>query len=144
MYSDWTLLMAQPGPNFNEQRRVFRQVLGPHVVGQYDALIQRHLDSFCGALSGVSGNPFPVIVECVAFRSEPLSYPLTLSLSTVGAIVAKLGYGEKVYQAHGEELVGINRQRIELITWVFTQFWMVDVFPLCKFFSPSQLGKMLT
>jgi cytochrome P450 len=65
MYSDWTMLMSQPGPNFSEQRRVFRQALGPHVIGDYDALIQRHFDSFCGALAGVSGNPFPVIVEYV-------------------------------------------------------------------------------
>jgi hypothetical protein len=42
-----------------------------------------------------------------------------------------------VYQAHGEELVRINRQRIELITWAFTKFWMVDVFPLCKFLAVS-------
>jgi len=61
------------------------------------------------------------------------SYHLTPSLSAVGAIVTKLGYGDKVYQAHGEELVRINRQRIELITWAFTKFWMVDVFPLRKF-----------
>jgi len=115
MYSDWTMRMSQPGPNFHEQRRVFRQALGPHVIGEYDTLIQRHFDSFCGALSSVSGNPFPVIVDAV------------------GAIVTKLGYGDNVYQAHGEELVRVNRQRIELITWAFTKFWMVDVFPLLRF-----------
>jgi cytochrome P450 len=72
--------MSQPGPNFNEQRKVFRQALGPHVIGEYDALIQRHFDSFCDALSVLSGNPFPVIVECVVLRSEGRGYPLTLSI----------------------------------------------------------------
>lgn len=43
-----------------------------------------------------------------------------------------MGYGDRVYQAHGQELIRVNRERIELITWAFTQFWMVDVFPLRK------------
>lgn len=115
MHSDWTMLMAQPGANFTEQRKVFRQALGPHVIGDYDGLIQQHIGPFCQALSGISGNPFPAIIDAV------------------GAIVTRLGYGDKVYQTHGEELVRLNRNRIELITWAFTQFWMVDVFPLLRF-----------
>jgi len=63
MYSEFTLLMSQPGEGFTEQRKVFRQALGPRVVGQYDGLIQQHFDSFTGSLSEVSGDPFPAIVE---------------------------------------------------------------------------------
>lgn len=75
MYSDWTMLMSQPGANFTEQRKVFRQALGPHVVGEYDGLIQQHLGPFCSALSEVSGNPFPVIVEYVFSHMQLLSLP---------------------------------------------------------------------
>ena len=44
-----------------------------------------------------------------------------------------MGYGDTIYKAHGEELIRTNRERIELITWAFTQLWAVDIFPVMRF-----------
>lgn len=53
--------------------------------------------------------------------------------SAVGAVIIRAGYGDKIYQEHGKELVRLNRVRSEMISRVFQQFWLVDVFPIREY-----------
>jgi cytochrome P450 len=63
MYGDHSMLLAQPGPYWNEQRKVFRKALGPQVVPSYDDIIGKNLSTLLTALSGFSGDIHPTIVE---------------------------------------------------------------------------------
>ena len=67
MYTDHVMIVAQPGANFNEQRKVFRKVLGSQVVSSYDDLIGQNIEPLLKALSGYSGDPFPILQEYVFF-----------------------------------------------------------------------------
>jgi hypothetical protein len=53
-------------------------------------------------------------------------------LRSVGAIIVKVGYGEKIYQEHGAEMVETNKERSVMITLVFPKVWLVDLFPICE------------
>lgn len=47
----------------------------------------------------------------------------------VGAIVIRATYGDNIYRAHGTELTELNNKTLELVTWVSTQFWLVNFIP---------------
>ncbi|KIM24678.1 hypothetical protein M408DRAFT_26799 [Serendipita vermifera MAFF 305830] len=111
MYTNHVMIVAQPGPTFNEQRKVFRKVLGAQVVSSYDGLIEQNIEPLLTALSGYSGDPYPILQDAV------------------GAVIIKLGYGDKIYQEHGKELIDLNVRRMKLINTTFAKFWMVDIFP---------------
>lgn len=66
MYTNHGMLLAQPGPLFNGQRKVFRKALGPQTVPSYDGLIEQNIGPFLQALSGYSGDPHSVIVKYVS------------------------------------------------------------------------------
>jgi cytochrome P450 len=53
----WSILMRQPGKEFNEQRKVFRKAIGPQIVSQYDHLAEREVDRAISSLVGFSGDP---------------------------------------------------------------------------------------
>jgi cytochrome P450 len=57
------MLLAQPGPYWNEQRRVFRKALGPRAVPSYDGIIGKNISTLLTALLGFSGDIHPIIVE---------------------------------------------------------------------------------
>lgn len=61
----WTLLQLPTGEAFNENRKVFKQVLGPQSVSQYDTLIEQEAEAFQKRFSGHSGDPFPITEACV-------------------------------------------------------------------------------
>ncbi len=50
-----------------------------------------------------------------------------------------IGYGEKIYREHGETLVAINLENMDLVSYALTQIWSVDVFPLRECDSPQAL-----
>lgn len=105
---------VQPGPEFNEQRRVFRKALSPQVVTGYDGFIQRDRDALLRRLDGFSGDPFEVFTK------------------VIGAVLTRISYGEQFFRDHGEELVDNNVEIVNLATWMSTKLWLVDVFPLLQ------------
>jgi cytochrome P450 len=59
----WSLLQAQPGHNLTEQRKIFRKVLGPQVVKDYDQLIERQAEGFVNRMEGFSGDPTELVFQ---------------------------------------------------------------------------------
>jgi cytochrome P450 len=59
----WSLLQSQPDHHWGEQRKIFRKVLGPHVVKDYDQLIEREAENFLTRLKGFSGDPGNLVHE---------------------------------------------------------------------------------
>lgn len=53
--------------------------------------------------------------------------------SAIGAVIIKLGYGEKVYREHGQELVALNMSNMRHTAPIFTTFYPVSVIPWCTF-----------
>ena len=49
-------------------------------------------------------------------------------------MLTRVTYGEHFFQQHGVEHIKTNVEGIELIAWVFTQFWLVDVISARKLF----------
>jgi cytochrome P450 len=52
----WSMVMRQPGKDFNEQRKVFRRAVGPQAVSQYDALMEHEAARLVSSLSGYAGD----------------------------------------------------------------------------------------
>lgn len=101
----------QPGPEFNEQRRVFRKAMNPQAVADYDSFIQRDRDNLVRQLDGFSGNPFLQFVNAT------------------GAVLTRIAYGEQLFKDHGEELIDVNTNVVTLATWVSSKVWLVDLIP---------------
>ncbi|PVF95239.1 cytochrome P450 [Serendipita vermifera] len=120
----WSFLQSQPDHDWAEQRKIFRKVIGPHVVKDYDQLIEREAETFIGQIREFSGDPTELV-----FKGRLIT---TLKRS-IGAVVIELAFGEKVFKEHGSELVKINTQSIELVTWSFQQIWLPNIFPLSRF-----------
>jgi cytochrome P450 len=59
----WSLIQTLPGHNFTEQRKIFRKVLGPQVVKDYDQLIEREGENFVNRLQGFSGDPTEIVFQ---------------------------------------------------------------------------------
>lgn len=51
----WSLVMRQPGKDFNEQRKLFRKAVGAQTVSQFDAILEQEAECLVSALSGLSG-----------------------------------------------------------------------------------------
>lgn len=115
MYSNWSMVLTQPGYGFTEQRKVLRKAMGSQAAQGYDGLIQVESTKLIEALSGFSGEPFSAVSK------------------SVGAIIVKVGYGEKIYREHGEEMVELNKERSRQITLVFPKVWLVDIFPFLQY-----------
>lgn len=39
-----------------------------------------------------------------------------------------------MYEEHGEELTVLNRETLDTLTWIGSQFWMVELLPWCEFY----------
>ncbi|PVF95240.1 cytochrome P450 [Serendipita vermifera] len=111
----WSLLSSPPGQAMTEQRKVFRKVLGPQVIADQDQLIERGAEEFVNKLRGFSGDPAHIVVQ------------------SIGSVIIELAYGAKIFQEHGPELVKINTESMDLMTWSFQQFWLPDFFTLSRF-----------
>ncbi|KAG8770646.1 hypothetical protein FRB91_004275 [Serendipita sp. 411] len=115
MGAGYSLPFLQQGPEFNEQRKLFRTSLGPHVLGSYDRLIQQTIESFISDVRGFEGDPYPRVAR------------------SVSTIVTTITYGEQFYKDHGEALVQLNIDNIQLVSWAFTRFWAVDVLHFLRY-----------
>jgi hypothetical protein len=57
----WSILQSQPTPEFYEQRKVFRKVIGSTSVGDYDQFIEKGAESLVRSLASFTGNPLQQI-----------------------------------------------------------------------------------
>lgn len=57
----WSILQSQPSPPFYEMRKVFRKVLGPNAIGDYDRLIEGASQELVKDLASFSGDPLPLL-----------------------------------------------------------------------------------
>ncbi|KAG8851585.1 hypothetical protein FRB91_007652 [Serendipita sp. 411] len=115
MGSGYSLILLRQGTEFNEQRKFFKMSLGAHTVGSYDGLIQQTTRSFMSEVDGYAGDPYPLLMK------------------SIGAIVTTIAYGEHVYSEYGDTLVQLNTERTQLVAWVFTKFWFVNILPFLRY-----------
>ncbi|CCA73622.1 hypothetical protein PIIN_07575 [Serendipita indica DSM 11827] len=114
MKFDWSLPMSQPNAEFNEQRKILRRVIGPQEVTSFDYLLEEQAAGLVESLSGHSGDPHDQIIRAV------------------GRVIIKLAYGERVCQEHGDDLAKMNAQNSDMVVYVLTQLWFVNLFPILK------------
>jgi hypothetical protein len=69
MEFSWSLTLSQPDKEFNEQRKVFRKMVGPQALTNYDSLVMSEAKGLLDDLSGFSGDPIDKIEACVVFLS---------------------------------------------------------------------------
>ncbi|PVF95243.1 cytochrome P450 [Serendipita vermifera] len=111
----WSLLQIQPGHNLTEQRKIFKKALGPQAISKHDELIEREAENFVNKLKGFSGDPADIV------------------FGSIGTVIIETAYGAKVVQEHGAELVKVNIEGLELLTWTFQQLWLPNILPLTRF-----------
>jgi hypothetical protein len=63
MELSWLPLQLDPGQNLTEQQKIFRKSIGPHVIKDYDHLIERNAESFVNRLEGFSGDPTEIVFQ---------------------------------------------------------------------------------
>ncbi|KAG8776188.1 hypothetical protein FRC16_004600, partial [Serendipita sp. 398] len=111
----WSLLFMDTTDAFYETRKIFRKVLGPQAVPDYDHLIDLAAESFIQNLKGFEGDPDTIVKHAV------------------GSVVIKVAYGDKIHRQYGEELIKVNGEMVEEITGAVTQLWLVNFFPWTRF-----------
>jgi hypothetical protein len=67
----WSIIELQPSPEFYEQRKVFRKVVGPKAAADYDQVIEEAAQNLVRGLSSFTGNPLPRFYECVLVHLSP-------------------------------------------------------------------------
>jgi hypothetical protein len=118
-------------------RKIFRKAIGPQSVSDFDNLLEQDAAGFVQRLSGFSGDPLPIIQEYAFLDPVEVRELTCFTFSSVGSFVVKLTYGEKVYEKHGEELIKLNTETLDLVTWALSQIWIVNLFPLGTLYSKS-------
>ncbi|PVF95234.1 cytochrome P450 [Serendipita vermifera] len=116
----WALLVLQPGQTFNEQRKIFRKVMGPQAISDFDQLIESEAETLTNKLKGFSGDPTDLV------------------LHSIGSVIIESAYGANVFKAHAPELLKLNTESLELMAWSFQQVWLPDILPIGRFL-PSWL-----
>ncbi|KAG8809852.1 hypothetical protein FRC19_004942 [Serendipita sp. 401] len=111
----WSLLFMDTTDAFYETRKIFRKVLGPQAVPDYDHLIDLAAESFIQNLKGFEGDPDTIVKHAV------------------GSVIIKVAYGDKIHRQYGEELIKVNGEMVEEITGAVTQLWLVNFFPWTRF-----------
>jgi hypothetical protein len=53
----------QPGHDFNEMRKIFRKVIGPQSINDYNRLIEGESESLVHRLKGFSGDPRSTVAQ---------------------------------------------------------------------------------
>jgi hypothetical protein len=51
----------------------------------------------------------------------------------MGRLVLEITYGTEITKYLGEEVASWNLESMELIHNAFFDFWLVDIFPFCKY-----------
>jgi hypothetical protein len=133
----WSIIQLQPSPEFYEQRKVFRKVVGPNAVADYDEVMEKAAGSLVQGLSSFTGNPLPRFYEYVQLHLNT-KYLAKLPPSSIGKLITTIAYGELVYREEGKALVKTNTEALELVTYAFGQPWLVNMFPISVLFlSPT-------
>ncbi|CAG8652712.1 10799_t:CDS:2, partial [Acaulospora colombiana] len=101
-----SIYSSRPYRTMTNQRKVLRKAMGSQAAQEYDCLIQAECARLVEDFSGFSGEPFSVVSKYI------------------GAIIVKFGYGEKIYQEHGEEMVELNKERSRQINLVLPKVWL--------------------
>ncbi|PVF96176.1 cytochrome P450 [Serendipita vermifera] len=115
MYHGWFMVLAQPGHRHEQQRRILKKSIGTQRVPEYDNIIETEAAALLEALSGFRGDPHSALT------------------ASVGTVIFKISYGEKIYREHGDELIRVNKRRIELATWAYPRVWLVNFLPFLQF-----------
>jgi hypothetical protein len=63
MSAGWALIVIQPGPSFNEQRKILHKSIGQQAAPGHDELIQDEIWPLLTTLSSVVGDPFPTVTR---------------------------------------------------------------------------------
>ncbi|PVF96174.1 cytochrome P450 [Serendipita vermifera] len=115
MYYDWWMILAPPGHAHTEQRKVLQKVMGPKAVPTYDVFVQDQSVKLVEELSGFSGDPLPRITK------------------SIGSVIFRISYGNKMFEEHGEELTLANKKRAELSAWTYPRVWLVNFLPFLQY-----------
>ncbi|KIM31145.1 hypothetical protein M408DRAFT_21236 [Serendipita vermifera MAFF 305830] len=111
----WSVLQMQPSHPFYEMRKVFRKVLGPGAIGDYDRLIE--------------GASQELVKDLASFSGDPLS----LIQDSIGKVIVTISYGDDLWRDQGKQLVQINTEGVDLVTHVFGQIWLPNIVPITRF-----------
>ncbi|PVG00533.1 cytochrome P450 [Serendipita vermifera] len=110
----WGLLQISPGHAFHEMRKILRKVIGPQAVVEYDHVLEGEAKDLVKNLENFEGDPSKVIE------------------SAVGAAITKVAYGQRIYEAHGSELIKLSTESIKLVLWTFSQPWLCNLLPITR------------
>ncbi|CCA77500.1 hypothetical protein PIIN_11477 [Serendipita indica DSM 11827] len=89
--------------------------IGQTEVAQHEVVIVEETQPMLEGLPSVQGDPWDV------FQAH------------VGAVVIRVTYGDSIYKEHGKEMKDLNHETLDLVTWVSTQFWLVNFIPWLRF-----------
>jgi len=78
MQFGWAIIQLQPSHDFYEMRKVFRKVIGPNNVSDYDHFIEKESGELVRGLAGFTGNPLPRLYEYVKLGDMDSSILLTI------------------------------------------------------------------
>ncbi len=59
----WSVVQQDLGESHNEVRKVFRKVIGPRSVSDFDSLTEAEAGALQNNLRGISGNPEQMVME---------------------------------------------------------------------------------
>jgi hypothetical protein len=79
---------------------------------------------------GDFSNDYQILVEILILylpseqKNLPkLIYPTYIYTSSSGAIIIQIGYGQRVYEDHGKDLMEINKKRTDITNAAFVRLW---------------------
>jgi hypothetical protein len=52
---------------------------------------------------------------------------------SVGGVIIKIAYGEKIFEEHGKELVRLNAESLDIMTYAFEHLWLPNFFNFSMF-----------
>jgi hypothetical protein len=64
-------------------------------------------------------------------------FPAYVTSSSVGKVVITVAYGESVYNERGKELIQLNTEASDLVTYAISNGWLVDIVPFSKLYALS-------
>jgi hypothetical protein len=62
---------------------------------------------------------------------------LTPQFSAIGSIINRMAYGDEIFKEHGQKILEMNHEGMDLMITAGNSFWLVDVFALCMHSLPS-------
>ncbi|CAG7852153.1 SubName: Full=Uncharacterized protein {ECO:0000313/EMBL:CCA72098.1} [Serendipita indica DSM 11827] len=118
----WLPAFMSPDALHGRIRTLFRRGIGPTKMPSKDPLIERKAQDFVLDLQGVRGNPKSTV------------------LNTVGMIIIELAYGRGIVKEHGDEMIALNLEAMNLLEKAILTVWTVDLIPLLRFWPSWMPG----